>query len=77
MAACPALEVSPDVAKRRRAAIAAAVAAVAGSRARIRRISEVQVPSTEWTRRGRVEIQGSHGLAVSPLGPESGWRKDL
>jgi hypothetical protein len=75
MAAFAALEISPEV-KRRQAVIAAAVAAVAGSRARIRSIREVQAPSTEWTRRGRADAQGSHCLAVSPFGRESVWRRD-
>lgn len=79
MAAGTALEVAPDVAERERhrLIIAAAVAAVAGGRARIRQVREIRGPaSTAWTRQGRAEIQGSHELAASPVRSRSDWCRD-
>jgi len=83
MAACPALEVAPDIAdvapdmaewERHRVIIAAAVAAVAGSGARISRIREVPGPApSAWTRQGRAELQ-RHDLRDSLGVCESDWR---
>jgi Na+-transporting methylmalonyl-CoA/oxaloacetate decarboxylase gamma subunit len=45
--------------------IAAAVAAVVGSRARVRQVRAIRTPvSAAWARQGRISIQGSHNLPV-------------
>jgi hypothetical protein len=60
--------------QRHRVIIAAAVAAVLGERARVRRITETRGPShSAWVRQGRAEIHASHSgtgmeIRLMPVG---------
>ncbi len=57
--------------ERHKVIIAAAVAAVLGTRARIRRITATREPSAAaWVRQGRADIHGSHtayGMEMRPM----------